>query len=135
MVTVRPATQGDLLDMEALISQSVEMGDVLPRTLEELTDLLPSFFVAEAEDGRIVGTAALEVYNRKLAEVRSLCTSPETRGEGIGRALVAACLDRARDKGILEVMAITDKDAFFRACGFDYSLPNQRRALFFPTGE
>ena len=135
MVTVRPATSGDLLDMETLISQSVEMGDVLPRTLEELTDLLPSFFVAETADGRIVGTAALEVYNQKLAEVRSLCTSPETRGEGIGRALVDACLDRAREKGILEVMAITDKEAFFRACGFDYSLPNQRRALFFLTDE
>jgi N-acetylglutamate synthase-like GNAT family acetyltransferase len=135
MVTVRPATRSDLLDMEALISRSVEMGDVLPRTLQELTDLLPSFFVAETEDGRIVGTAALEIYNQKLAEVRSLCTSPEARGEGIGRALVAACLDLAREKGVLEVMAITDKEAFFRACGFDYSLPNQRRALFFLTGE
>ena len=79
MVTVRPATRSDLLDMEALISRSVEMGDVLPRTLQELTDLLPSFFVAETEDGRIVGTAALEIYNQKLAEVRSLCTSPEAR--------------------------------------------------------
>ena len=73
MVTVRLATQNDIPSMRDLISQSVERGEVLPRTLQELTDLLPTFFVAESTENRIVGTAALEVYSQKLAEIRSLC--------------------------------------------------------------
>ena len=134
MVTVRLATQNDIPSMRDLISQSVERGEVLPRTLQELTDLLPTFFVAESTGNRIVGTAALEVYSQKLAEIRSLCIFPDAQGEGIGKALVRACLDLAREMGIFEVMAITDKESFFRSCGFDYVLPNQRRALFILPG-
>jgi amino-acid N-acetyltransferase len=53
------------------------------------------------------------------------------QGRGIGSDLVRACVDRAKDKGILEVMAISASDAFLRKLGFDYSLPEQKRALFF----
>ncbi len=134
MVTVRLATQNDIPSMRDLISQSVERGEVLPRTLQELTDLLPTFFVAESTENRIVGTAALEVYSQKLAEIRSLCILPDAQGEGIGKALVRACLDLARERGIFEVMAITHKESFFRSFGFDYVLPNQRRALFILPG-
>ena len=134
MVTVRLATQNDIPSMRDLISQSVERGEVLPRTLQELTDLLPTFFVAESTENSIVGTAALEVYSPKLAELRSLCILPDAQGEGIGKALVRACLDLARERGVFEVMAITDKESFFRSCGFDYVLPNQRRALFILPG-
>ena len=134
MVTVRLARQNDIPSMRDLISQSVERGEVLPRTLQELTDLLPTFFVAESTENRIVGTAALEVYSQKLAEIRSLCILPDAQGEGIGKALVRACLDLARERGVFEVMAITDKESFFRSCGFDYVLPNQRRALFILPG-
>jgi amino-acid N-acetyltransferase len=45
--------------------------------------------------------------------------------------LVKACVDRAKEKGILEVMAISASDEFLRKLGFDYSLPEQKRALFF----
>ena len=134
MVTIRLATQNDIPSMRDLILQSVERGEVLPRTLQELTDLLPTFFVAESTENRIVGTAALEVYSQKLAEIRSLCILPDAQGEGIGKALVRSCLDLARERGIFEVMAITDKESFFRSCGFDYVLPNQRRALFILPG-
>ena len=134
MVTIRLATQNDIPSMRDLISQSVERGEVLPRTLQELTDLLPTFFVAESTENRIVGTAALEVYSQKLAELRSLCILPDAQGEGTGKALVSACLDLARERGVFEVMAITDKESFFRSCGFDYVLPNQRRALFILPG-
>ena len=134
MATIRLATQNDIPSMRDLISQSVERGEVLPRTLQELTDLLPTFFVAESTEIGIVGTAALEVYSQKLAEIRSLCILPGAQGEGIGKALVRACLDLAREREVFEVMAITDKESFFRSCGFDYVLPNQRRALFILPG-
>lgn len=37
-------------------------------------------------------------------EFRTLSVAPEARGRGVGRALVAACLDRAHDLGLTEVV-------------------------------
>ena len=43
------------------------------------------------------------------------------------------CVERAKQHNILEVMAISASDEFLKQCGFDYSLPDQKRALFFRT--
>ncbi len=129
---VRPATAADLDGVEALIEPWVDGGKLLPRTTEELEDLVASGFVA-VHDGRIVGFAALEIYSKKLAEVRSLAVSPEMQRHGIGKLLVAACVDRARERSVLEVMAVTSSENFFRACGFDFTLPGEKKALFIQT--
>lgn len=131
-VIIRPALDVDALALAAFIQPFVDSGRLLPRTLDELNELLPSFFVAELA-GCLVGCAALEVYSPKLAEIRSLAVSPTTQGLGIGRQLVAACIQRAQDLRVLEVMAVTSADDFFIACGFDYTLPGEKRALFIQT--
>ncbi|MBZ0280039.1 MAG: GNAT family N-acetyltransferase [Anaerolineae bacterium] len=131
-VIVRTAVEADIPALTEFIKPFVDERKLLPRTFDEFTDLLPNFFVAERE-GRIVGCAALEIYSWKLAEIRSLAVAPETQGLGIGRKLVQACLDRAHEHKILEVMAITSSDAFFQSCGFDYTLPGEKRALFIQT--
>jgi amino-acid N-acetyltransferase len=128
-VTIRPAAQQDIQQLADFIVDFVADGRLLPRTLDELQELLPAFFVAEYE-GRIVGCAALEVYSWKLAEIRSLAVSRSMQGKGVGRKLVDACVERAREQHILEVMAITSSDHFFMSCGFDYTLPGEKRALF-----
>src|SRR5690606_19984409 len=92
VVVVRPAVPGDLAEVEALIQPFVDDKRLLPRTTDELEDLIPSGFVALVE-GRIVGFAALEVYSRKLAEVRSLCVARDMQRHGIGRKLVQACIE------------------------------------------
>lgn len=131
-VIIRPALGADGPALAEFIKPFVEDGKLLPRTIDELNELLPSFFVAEL-DGQIVGCAALEVYSPKLAEVRSLAVSPLAQGLGIGKKLVQSCLERARERRILEVMAVTSADSFFMACGFDYTLPGEKRALFIQT--
>jgi amino-acid N-acetyltransferase len=80
-----------------------------------------------------VGCAALDIYNRKLAEIRSLAVAPETQGTGIGKKLVQACVELAHEEGIFEVMAISSSEDFFKACGFDFTLPNERKAFFLQT--
>lgn len=133
---VRAAQQGDIPAIADLIAPYVEDGSLLARTFEEFDELLPNFFVAEETFGdtsRIVGCAALEIYSPKLAEIRSLAVSALAQGRGVGKLLVNACVERARERNILEVMAVTSSDGFFQACGFDYTLPGAKRALFFQT--
>jgi amino-acid N-acetyltransferase len=129
---VRPATQADITALEIFIKPFVEDGKLLRRTYDELADLLEEFFVAELSS-EIVGCAALEIYSPKLAEIRSLAVSPTVQGMGVGRHLVNACVARAHERKILEVMAITSSEAFFKACGFDFTLPGEKKALFIQT--
>lgn len=131
---VRPATVDDVGRLDAFIAPFVAQGRLLPRTLDELEDLTENGFLAESE-GRIVGFAALEVYSTKLAELRSLAVSSEVQGRGIGKALVQACVELARQKRVFEVMAITSSDEFFQRCGFDFTLPGEKKAVFMQTRE
>jgi N-acetylglutamate synthase-like GNAT family acetyltransferase len=132
-VIVRSAVESDIPAIAELIKPFVDDGNLLERTYEEFGDLLPNFFVAVDEEGVIVGCAALEIYSRKLAEIRSLAVSSSAQGQGIGKKLVEACVERARERNVLEVMAITASDAFFQSCGFDYTLPSLKRAVFLQT--
>lgn len=131
-VIVRKATQPDLPAIEMFIKAFVTSGKLLPRTFQELEGLVDTLFVAEL-DGAIVGTAALEIYNQKLAEIRSLAVIEALRGSGVGKQLVAACVTLAQEHNIYEIMAISSSEAFFKACGFDFTLPNERKAFFMQT--
>jgi amino-acid N-acetyltransferase len=131
-IVVRPARGADVHGMSQLIQPQIEQHVLLPRTIDELALLLENYVVAD-DHGRIVGCAALEIYSSKLAELRSLVVAPEYRGQGLGKRLVEAVLAAARSEEILEVMAITASEDFFRSCGFDYTLPGQKKALFFKT--
>lgn len=131
---IRKARPEDLPTISEFIKPFVEDGTLLPRTFDELEDLLAVdvFFIAEL-DGEMVGCAALEIYSKKLAEIRSLAVSPKAQGNGIGSGLVNACVALAREHNIFEVMAISASDGFFQSCGFDYTLPRLRRAFFLQT--
>ncbi|MCB9452176.1 MAG: GNAT family N-acetyltransferase [Anaerolineaceae bacterium] len=133
-VIIRTAVEADIPILEAFITPFVEEGKLLHRTFDELTEWLANFFVAEL-DGELVGCAALEIYSKKLAEIRSLAVSNKVQGMGIGKRLVEACLERAKEKNIFEVMAITSSDNFFISCGFDFTLPGEKKALFIQTRE
>lgn len=131
-IVVRSAMKDDLPALEAFITQFVEQNRLLPRTKDELSELIPFGFVAcRGED--LVGFAALEIYSAKLAEIRSLAIAPELQGRGLGKRLVNECVELARQRNVLEVMAITSTDVFFQSCGFDFTLPGEKKALFMQT--
>lgn len=129
---IRKATKDDVTAIHALVSRYASKGKLLDRTPEEIATEIGSFFVATDEAGT-VGCASLDVYSKKLAEIRSLAVSPEARGQGVGSKLVQACVAEAKARGVLEVMAITSEEKFFNSNGFGYSLPSQRKALFYQT--
>lgn len=132
--TIRRAHFDDLDGIQALLKPFVEKRKLLRRMQAELMLLMANGYVAEVTDEtgthQLVGFSAVEIYSRKLGEIQCLAVAEGFQGNGIGSALVKACVDRARDKGILEVMAISASEGFLRQLGFDYSLPDQKRALF-----
>ena len=129
---IREACKDDIPALEDLVDRFVQANRLLPRTTDELEDLIPFGFVATVDD-KLVGFAALEIYSAKLAEIRSLAVDSAYQGLGIGKGLVQRCVDLAVRRNVLEVMAITSSDAFFQACGFDFTLPGEKKALFMQT--
>ncbi|HIA62398.1 MAG TPA: GNAT family N-acetyltransferase [Planctomycetaceae bacterium] len=125
-----PRDQGLILD---LIEPFVQQQLLIPRSTKEVSDLLEHGFVAIDSD-ELVGFAAIEIYSRKLAEIQCLAVCSQAHGKGIGTQLIAACLAKAKEHQVLEVMAISSSGDFLEKCGFDYSLPGHKRALFYNTG-
>jgi amino-acid N-acetyltransferase len=119
----------DLEQVIAFLKPFIDEELLLPRTSIEMELMLRHGFIAKIGDS-IVGFAAIEIYSRKLAEIQCLAVSHQVRRRGVGRRLVANCVNRAREQRVLELMAISSSEEIFQACGFDYSLPNQKRAFF-----
>jgi len=129
---IRAATSDDAKRLLEFIGPFVADGRLVGRTADELDLLVATGFIAEL-DSQIVGFASLEIYSKKLAEIRSLSVSPIYQGLGIGKQLVERCVAMAKEHKILEVMAITSSEDFFKTCGFDFILPRERKALFLET--
>lgn len=129
-IHIRSTKPEDINKLAEFIVPFVEQEKILPRTSEELDVLVETGFVAVEETDEIVGFASLEIYSRKLAEIRSLVVAEHRQGIGVGKKLVTACVERARQRNILEVMVVTSSDVFFQSCGFDFTLPGEKKALF-----
>ena len=56
-------------------------------------------FVVAADGEQVIGCGALHVMWADLAEIRTLAVHPSRRRHGVGHALLAALLQRARDLG------------------------------------
>lgn len=126
---IRSARRDDIPTILAIIQPYIEDHILIPRSEQDLEKLLPHGFVAESQ-GEVIGFVALEIYSSKLGEIQCLAVADGHHQQGLGKQLVAACIQRAREEKVWELLAITSSDTFLRSCGFDYSLPDQRRALF-----
>ena len=53
-----------------------------------------------------------------LGEIRTVAVHPRTVGHGVGHAIVAALLSRARELGLRRIFVLTFEDQFFARHGF-----------------
>ncbi len=68
--------------------------------------------------GRIIGTVMLQGWPQggeilagpDEAEIRALAVSPDARGTGVGRALLAAVIERAGSEGIRHLVLLTQPE-------------------------
>ncbi len=123
---LRKATAADVPAIQQLISANLDK--LLPRTDQELYELLESFWVIEQGD-EVVGCCCLEVYSPKIAELRSLAVRDDCRGRGYGAMLVEAAVNEAKRRHIRQVLVVTSSREFFENLNFGQCL-NEKYALF-----
>jgi amino-acid N-acetyltransferase len=116
-VEVRPALPSDAGDIVGLLQIYAAKGQLLERTLAEVTSKIRDFTVA-VEGGDLLGVAALHAVSRDLAEIRSLAVQPGREERGLGTALVEKALKDAARMGVTKVFALTYRTEFFEKMGF-----------------
>lgn len=128
---VRKAHLHDIQSIYQLISSATKRGKILKRTLEDIQKTVRHFWVIEEKE-KVVACCALEIYNKKLAEVRSLVVAQSRQRNGLATLLLRRCLRDAKKKEIYEVLAITDRLSLFKRLGFSEQLHGQK-PLFLRT--
>ncbi len=85
---------------------------------QDLETAAIDFIVAADSDGRIVGVVGVEVFEGG-GLLRSLVVQPACRGTGLGERLVQAAEARARDRGLPQLVLLTQTaERFFSSRGY-----------------
>jgi amino-acid N-acetyltransferase len=116
-VTFRQADASDAAAINQLISDNLESGHLLPRTIGEIVEHTPRFLVAES-DGAVVGCAELAPLSKSVAEVRSLVVDQRSRGQHIGPRLVTELASAGSARGFETLCAFTHQPSHFVKMGF-----------------
>jgi len=117
-MNVRGAKISDVKAIYVLINYYAERDRMLFRSLADIYENLQTFVVAEL-DGNVVGCCALQIIWSDLAEIKSLAVDKANKDKGIGKMLVAAAIEQARQLGLPRVFALALDPAFFERLGFE----------------
>jgi amino-acid N-acetyltransferase len=120
---LRPARTSDVPAIKDLVAPLAREGVLISKDTVAYYEGIQEFLVVEALDDegtpRLAGCGALHVMWEDLGEVRTLATSEQWRGRGVGRTLLAGLLDRARAVGVSRVFCLTFEVDFFARQGFE----------------
>jgi amino-acid N-acetyltransferase len=116
-LVIRQATAADGGAMHALVHANLDVGHLLPRTLEDITSHAARFLVI-ADGPAVVGCAELAPLSGTVAEVRSLVIDAAYRGRGLGPLLIEQLSRAARRDQFGTLCAFTHDAAHFVRLGF-----------------
>jgi amino-acid N-acetyltransferase len=114
---IRKATLQDADGILNLINVYAEVGQMLFRSREDVCAHIHDFLIAE-KDGQIAGACGLSFGPGKLVEVRSLAVLPDYSRQGIGTALVNACITQATLAECDRIFVLTYAVPVFEKLGF-----------------
>ncbi len=114
---IRDATIKDVKHIHELINSYAETDRMLFASMSSIYENLQIFKVGEL-DGEVVGCCAMKVLWEDLAEIKSLAVEESQFGKGVGRALVAGCMEKAKELGLKKVFTLTLEPDFFVKMGF-----------------
>lgn len=118
---VRKARIRDVRPIQQLLASYARQGKLLARSLSELyTHLRDMFVCVDDQNTRLLGCCSLHIVWENLAEIRSVAVAEEVLRQGIGRELVTAAIEEARDLGIARLFVLTYETGFFEHMGFQW---------------
>jgi amino-acid N-acetyltransferase len=121
---VRPVSIDDFEEVEALIVRGQTEGHLLPRTPDQIAQILPSCFGYRVGDEHLAGICSLltEPYRRdRCGEITAMYTLTRFQGEGVAAVLVREILKEAEARRLKYVFACTSDDrvaGLFSRLGF-----------------
>jgi amino-acid N-acetyltransferase len=115
---VREATAADAAAIHQLITQNLQTGHLLPRSLADVTARASRFAVVVNGEAGILACGELAPLNVSVAEVRSLVVRENARGMGLGHTVVDELRRRARAGRYRTLCAFTHDPRFFVRFGF-----------------
>jgi amino-acid N-acetyltransferase len=115
---IRDANISDAKAVHALVTYYAEFDRMLFRSMQDIYENLQTFKIAE-EGSKVIGCCALQVIWADLAELKSLAVDKDYAGRGIGKALVNAAVEKAKQLGVPKIFALTLEPEFFRKLGFE----------------
>ena len=115
---VRQATGADAPAIHRLITENLQAGHLLPRSLTDVTARASRFTVVVGGSGVVLACGELAPLNASVAEVRSLVVREDARGQGLGRVIVDELRRRARAGRYRTLCAFTHDPRFFVRFGF-----------------
>jgi amino-acid N-acetyltransferase len=114
---VLPASQQDVPAIQKLLLHYAGMGELLPRSRQDIVNNLTHFRVIK-ENQSIIACGSLEHFTDELAEVRSLMVDQNQKGAGLGRIIVQDIIETSKLRNIGRLMALTYVPEFFHKLGF-----------------
>jgi amino-acid N-acetyltransferase len=118
---VRPAHAGDVAAIHGIVRRFAAQGAMLPRTRLDIQALIGDYVVVVDGQNRVLGCAALSTYSPSLAEVSSVAIARSAQGQGLGSLAVRGVEALARERGLLELFAMTTAESFFESLGYERS--------------
>ena len=115
---IRAATTSDVLTIHALLRAYADDGRLLSRSVDEISERLRGFVVAE-NNGEVRGCGSLEIFSQELGEVRSLAVHPDHHGHRLGQKMVDEIENMAQELGLTRMIALTYVPGFFRKLGYE----------------
>jgi len=116
-IAIRPGASADAPALYALITANLEVGHLLPRTLEDLVQHAHRFLVI-VDGGAVIGCGEIAPLSRTVGEIRSLVVDERYRGQGLGSRLIEALRRLARIEEFQTLCAFTHQPTNFVRLGF-----------------
>ena len=118
VTSVRRARMSDVDQIHNLVSFWADKGEILPRSRDNIIHDVQNFVVAEI-NGKLVGCASLYIYEKGLAEIRSVVIEQDCHKQGQGQALVQYLLEFAHQMELLDIIVLTYIPNYFERLGFN----------------
>jgi L-amino acid N-acyltransferase YncA len=136
-VTIRPARRADAVTITDIynvgIAERTATFETEPRSVEQIAqkieqaDRFPLLIAEDTDTGLVVGWAGVSEYRPRACYAGigefSIYLAVSARGQGIGKRLLLALIDAARDRGFWKLLSRvflfnTASRNLCRACGF-----------------